>query len=180
MGVVKIERRPIRHSKGRLATLKLKPPGRSKLSCAFRKLVVAGNPCCLEWRDGYPAGVIQHLVVLLLASAVLTPSMALAKRAAAPKVDPVVYEDVRYTAPNNETRRAYVQAWDAKTGKMLWEVTVFRIVIKPTLEEDVQWVFIKKLSVEDGKLIVRDERDRSYSVDLKTRTVRKLKRAVPP
>jgi hypothetical protein len=48
---------------------------------------------------------IRHLVTLLLVSVVLIPSLAHAKRAAAPKVEPVVYEGVRYTAPKDNGRR---------------------------------------------------------------------------
>ena len=63
------------------------------------------------------------LILLLLW---VCPHLAYAKRTPAPKVDPVVYEGVRFTAPNDNGRRAYFQAWNAETGKKLWEVTVCR------------------------------------------------------
>ena len=50
-------------------------------------------------------------------------------------------------------------------------MTVFTNRIDPTLEQDVQWVFIKTLSVQDGTLIVTSERGETYRVDLKTKTV---------
>jgi hypothetical protein len=106
---------------------------------------------------------------------VLLPGVAHAKRARAAKVEPVIYDGVRYVAPNDNGRRGYIQAWDTKTNKLLWELTIYRNFINPFLEEDVQWVFIKKLSLADGKLIVVDERQRAYSIDLKTRAVKKLK-----
>src|SRR5690242_20606968 len=116
--------------------------------------------------------------IFILAFAVsLAPSIAHAKRAQAAKVEPVIFDGVRYVAPNDNGRRGYIQAWDAKTNRMLWELTVYRNFINPLLEEDVQWVFIKRLSLSDGKLIVVDERDRAYSVDRKTRSVKKLKQA---
>jgi len=87
----------------------------------------------------------------------------------------VVYAGAKFTAPNDDGRRAYVQAWDTRTGKMLWEVTVFRNFIKPWMEECVQWVFVKRLRIDGGKLIVIAERDRAYSIDLKTRAVRRLR-----
>ena len=62
---------------------------------------------------------------------------------------------------------------------MLWSVTIFRNFINPFLEEDVQSVYIRTMRVEDGKLVVIDERERTYSVDLKTHAVRRL-RKVPP
>ena len=118
---------------------------------------------------------MRYYIAILLFIAALVPVAANAKRAQAAKVEPVIYEGVRYTAPNNDGGRGYIQAWDTKTNKMLWEATVFRNFINPLLEEDVQWVFIKKLSFEDGKLIVVDERDRAYTVDTKTHRVRKVK-----
>jgi len=117
-----------------------------------------------------------HLTMLILL-AVLVPSIAQAKRKAPPKIEPVVYEGVRYVSPNDDGRRAYVQAWDTTTNKMLWELTVFRNFIVPFAEEDVQHVYIKKMSVRDGKLILVAEDGRAYSLDLKTRAVKKLKQA---
>jgi hypothetical protein len=43
------------------------------------------------------------------------------------------------------------------------------------MEEDAQHVYIKKMSVEDGKLILVTEDDRAYNIDLKTRVVKRLK-----
>jgi hypothetical protein len=57
--------------------------------------------------------------------------LAYIKRTAPPKVEPVVYEGVRFTTPNDNGVRAYVQAWDGKTGRKLWEVRLFRNFIKP-------------------------------------------------
>lgn len=105
------------------------------------------------------------------------PHAAFAKRTAAPKVEPVVYDGVCFVAPNENGRRAYIQAWDEKTGRKLWEVIVFRNFIKPWMEECIQWVFIKELRIADGELIVMAEWDRVYAMDLKTRSGRRLKAA---
>ena len=113
-----------------------------------------------------------NLLVLLV---LLVPASAHAKRKAPPKVDPVVFEGVRYTVPNDDGRRAYVQAWNTTTNKMLWELTVFRNLINPLMEEDVQHVYIKKMSLQNGKLMLVAEDGRGYSLDLKTRAVEKLK-----
>ena len=45
--------------------------------------------------------------------------------------------------------------------------------IKPWLEEDVQWVFISDLKLDEDSLLVRDEKNRCYSIQLNTRRVRK-------
>jgi hypothetical protein len=108
----------------------------------------------------------------------LLPSLALAKRIAPAKVEPVIYQGVRYIAPNDDGRRAYIEARDVQTNKKLWDLTIFTNRIDPTLEEDVQWVFIKALSIRDGTLTVTSERDKIYRIDLKTKAVRQSERPV--
>lgn len=116
----------------------------------------------------------RHLVGLALAAALLFPSLAMAKRLGPPKVEPVVHNGVRYMSPNNNGRRAYVEACDAQTGKKLWTVTVFENRIDPHLEEDVQHEYIAKLSITESKLSIETERGRKYSIDLTTRKVTEL------
>src|SRR6266513_2139642 len=115
-------------------------------------------------------------VVVMVCAAVFLPGLASAKRAASAKVEPVIYEGVRYVVPNDDGRRAYIEAWDVRTNKKLWDLTVFTNRIDPKLEEDVQWVFIKTLSAQDGTLIVTSERGKTYRVDLKTRAVTQSER----
>ena len=114
---------------------------------------------------------MSRFVLVFVAVVVLLPSLALAKRVAPAKVEPVIYHGFRYIAPNDDGRRAYIEARDIQTNKKLWDLTIFTNRIDPTLEEDVQWVFIKALKVRDGALIVTSERDKIYRVDLKTKTV---------
>jgi hypothetical protein len=110
-------------------------------------------------------------LTLVLSIMALLPSLAAAKRAAPPKVEPVIHEGIRYVAPNDDGRRGYVEAWDVETGKKLWDLTIFTNRIDPKLEEDVQLVFIKALSVEGGVLLVTSEHGRRYQVDLKTKAI---------
>jgi outer membrane protein assembly factor BamB len=119
---------------------------------------------------------MRPFFVILVFLAVLVPAVAHAKRGPKPKVDPVDYQGVRYT-PHGDGRTQYVQALDIKTGKPLWDVAVFSTTIIPLLEEDVQWVFIKQMFIDDARLIVVAEDDRAYSLDLKTGAVKKLKHA---
>ena len=114
---------------------------------------------------------MSRFLAIFVAVALLLPSLALAKRVAPAKVEPVIYQGVRYIAPNDNGRRAYIEARDIQTNKKLWDLTIFTSPIDPTLEEDVQWVFIKALNVRDKALIVTSERDKIYRVDLKTKTV---------
>lgn len=109
--------------------------------------------------------------VILCALGLLTPSLALAKRAAPAKVEPVVYQGIRYVTPNDDGRHAHIEAWDVQTDKKLWDLTIFTNRIDPKLEQDVQWVFIKTLEVRDGILHLTSENGRIYQVNLKTKVV---------
>jgi hypothetical protein len=114
---------------------------------------------------------MARFAFIFVAVQLLLPSLALAKRMAPAKVEPVIYQGVRYTAPNDDGRRAYIEALDIQTNEKLWDLTIFTNRIDPTLEEDVQWVFIKELKIRDGALVVTSERDKIYRVDLKTKAV---------
>jgi hypothetical protein len=120
-----------------------------------------------------PLHIVSRFALIFVATAVVLPlpSLALAKRAAPTKVEPVIHRGVRYIAPNDDGRRAYIEAWDVETNKKLWDLTIFTNRIDPRLEEDVQWVFIKALNIRNGALVVTSERDKIYRVDLKTKTV---------
>jgi hypothetical protein len=120
---------------------------------------------------GAPFTFLSRSVLILVAVALLLPSLVLAKRVAPAKVEPVVYQGVQYIAPNDDGRRVYIEAWDVQTNKKLWDLTIYTNRIDPTLEEDVQWVFIKAMNIRDGALLVTSERDKIYRVDLKTKTV---------
>ena len=110
--------------------------------------------------------------IVILFTVVLMPQLAPAKRAAPAKVEPVIHEGIRYVAPNDDGRRGYIEAWDIQTNRKLWELTIFANRIDPRLEEDVQWIFIKALGVQNGTLIVTSERGKTYEVGLKTKAVR--------
>jgi len=122
---------------------------------------------------------MSRFVLFFVAVVLLLPSLAVAKRVAPAKVEPVVYQGVRYIAPNDDGHRAYIEARNVETNKKLWDLTIFTNRIDRTLEEDVQWVFIKALNIRDGTLVVTSERDKIYRVDLKAKTVRQSERPNP-
>ena len=94
----------------------------------------------------------------LLLLTLLQPQLASAKRVPPLKVDPVIYEGIRYVAPNDDGRRGYIEAWNVESNKKLWELTIFTNAIDLNLEEDVQWLFIKALNIKDGRLVATSER----------------------
>jgi hypothetical protein len=113
---------------------------------------------------------MTRLAAIVL-STLLLPELASAKRIGPVKVDPVVYEDICYVAPNDDGRRGYIEAWSVATNKKLWDLTIFTNDVDPNLEEDVQWVFIKTLNIQDGRLIVTPERGKTYQVDVNTKAI---------
>ena len=117
-----------------------------------------------------PWRVTTRLAAVLLPT-LLLPQLASAKRIPPATVEPVVYEGIRYVAPNDDGRRGYIEAWNAETNKKVWQLTLFTNRIDPNLEEDVQWVFIKALNVQDGRLLVTSENGKTYQLDLNTKAI---------
>jgi hypothetical protein len=122
---------------------------------------------------------MSRFALFFVAVVLLLPSLALARRVAPAKVEPLIYQGVQYIAPNDDGRRGYIEARDVQTNKKRWDLTIFTNRIDPTLEEDVQWVFIKALTIRDGALVVTSERDKIYRVDLKTKAVTQSERPNP-
>ena len=114
--------------------------------------------------------VLTRLAVTLSLT-LLLPQLAFAKRLTAVKVDPVFYAGIRYIAPNDDGRRGYIEAWNLGTNKKLWELTIFTNGIDPNLEEDVQWVFVKALNIQDSRLTVTSESGKTYQVDVNTKAI---------
>ena len=102
-------------------------------------------------------------VVFLFTFLCCDVNMVEAKRLPPQKVEPVIYNGVKYTATHE--KMGYVEAWNIKTGEKLWEKKVYDVKIDPNIETDVQWVFITNLSIKDGKLIVVNESGDRYEID---------------
>ncbi len=66
-----------------------------------------------------------------------------------------------------------VQARDAKSGVLLWTMEVYEVKRDPEVEADAQDVFITSARIEAGLLIITNERNDTYEIDLVTRKVRR-------
>ncbi len=111
----------------------------------------------------------RFCALLVTAVVALTPAAAIAKIIPQKPVLPVESNGVRYAAEAAE----YVAATDITTGKQLWRVRVFYTHIKPWLEPDAQFIFIKELKLVGGSLFVRDGKARCYTIDVRNHRVRK-------
>jgi hypothetical protein len=104
------------------------------------------------------------------------------KRVGPPAVEPVTVDGVRYEAPPWGRERGldqnggYVVATDASSGRELWKARIYRIDYDPKLESDVQDIFIKSivLGADGRELVVTDERDRKFVLDLTTHDARPM------
>ena len=117
---------------------------------------------------------------LCAAALALASSPAFAKRIPPKPVAPVTAKGVVYKAPHfgvfhgKDQNGGFVQAWDAKTKKLLWDRMVYRVIYDRDLETDVQDVFITKLRVVGDKLVVTNEASEKFEMDLPSGRVRAL------
>lgn len=101
-----------------------------------------------------------------------------AKRVAPPDVPPVQLRKVRVEAIHWGRTRGlkqnggYIAAIDPASGQELWTLKVYDVHYDPKMEEDVQDVFIRKMTrMSPSRLLIVDEKGRRYRVDVKRRSV---------
>jgi hypothetical protein len=103
----------------------------------------------------------------------LTSIFATAKRVPPKLVAPIAAKGIRYPA-RGDGKDSYVVATDEAGGKTLWTVKVFHRRIKFWRgEEDNQWIIISDLKLGENSRLVRDEKNRCYSIYLNTKRVKK-------
>ncbi len=112
----------------------------------------------------------KQLFSLLTGLIVLSLSQvpAFAKRLPAPIVQPAIANGIKYVAPNQSGTKGIIQAWNIKTGKKLWEKTLYTVRLNPKLETDVQWLYIQSIQLQNNQIIATNEQNQRYSINLKT------------
>lgn len=104
--------------------------------------------------------------------------MESAKRRA-PAAKPVTHKGVRYEQVKAARSRGFGQnggviaAVDVASGKELWTLQIYQTQYDPNEETDAQDVYIEELRVDAkaGVLLARDERGRTFRVNLKERSI---------
>ncbi|WP_339886895.1 hypothetical protein [uncultured Flavobacterium sp.] len=91
------------------------------------------------------------------------------KRSVPKKVLPIVIENVKYSSTMNE-----IIATDTLTKALLWKKEIYKITYDEKLERDIQDVFIDSISSKDNLLIIRNEDNDVYSLNLETKEIIKL------
>lgn len=115
----------------------------------------------------------KHLMAACIGVCLLAWPL-LAKRIAPKPVPPILSGGVRYSVVGDGSDQ-YVTAVVEKSGVALWKVKVFHNSIDARWEEDVQWVFIKKLQLSGHSLQVKDEINRCHAVDVTTKHVKNVR-----
>lgn len=102
-------------------------------------------------------------------------------RMRAPEVASVEHNGVRYTqlqAPSSEglPPGGYVVATAIASGKRLWIARLYETAIDPRRETDVQIVFLRSMTLAPAgdALLITDEKNRNYAVQLSDGAVRNL------
>ena len=116
---------------------------------------------------------IFHAPILAL----LLTSSLMAKRVAPKGVPAIATDKATYSVPHVRLPQffmrnpGFVEAHHPETKKLLWRIQISNIKYDPALEQDVQDVFIKTMSLDkkSNSLLVSDERSRTYVLDLTTK-----------
>lgn len=115
-----------------------------------------------------------YLISFLLLATLLTE----AKRGAPAEALPVTVGNIEYSAPHrNGTQKqmGFIEARDLKSGKLIWSRQIYAVKYDPDLEGDVQDVFIKSITAEGNHLIITNERNSKYQLDLNSLEVKVIK-----
>jgi hypothetical protein len=111
------------------------------------------------------------LVALSILFSLYSIAQTAQKRVEPAKVKPVVYGQLTLTAPTN--KMGYIVAYDS-TGKEAWNVRIYKVHYNVFLEKDVQGVYINNIQLRKDNLLIRNDIDEDYLLDLKTLGVTKL------
>ena len=101
-----------------------------------------------------------------------------AKRSVPSKVMPVQVGSIEYSAPHrngSHKQMGFIEARDLKSGGLIWSRQIYAVKYDLELEGDVQDIFIKSIAVQGNNLIITNERNSEYQLNLKTLHVKVLK-----
>ena len=107
---------------------------------------------------------VIFFTLILFISAFDLQAQVSPKRKAPKEVAPVVFQNVKYTAPINQM--GWVVARDMATDTVIRKKKIYTIRYNHGLEEDVQDVFIDSLYIENKMLMIHTERGKIYFLNL--------------
>jgi len=121
---------------------------------------------------------MQRLLNIGIILSMLCISESEAKRAVPSKVLPLTVGNIEYSAPHrngSNKQMGFIEARDLKSGGLIWSRQIYAVKYDLELEGDVQDIFIKSIAVQGNNLIITNERNSEYQLNLKTLHVKVLK-----
>ncbi|MFH0854755.1 MAG: hypothetical protein V1891_04690 [bacterium] len=118
------------------------------------------------------------IISILLLTLFIFPSLLFAKRANIEYPDKIIIKNIEYKASyemGNLFQKAYIEARNIETDKIIWKKEIYQITLNPIMEQDVQWVMIIKVEMEDNKLLISNENEQNFLLDLETLEIEKIK-----
>jgi hypothetical protein len=107
---------------------------------------------------------MNNFAALVFVFTLCLTSIVSAKRTPPPQVGPVRSGDVEFRAPADQM--GCVEAWDTKHNEIIWRRQVYVVRFTAGLERDVQDVFIKSMVLKDKVLVIVNERNSEYGLNL--------------
>lgn len=111
----------------------------------------------------------------------LLAANVMAKRQAPEKVPPIATEKAVFSAPHlpegdRNQNGGVIEARDPKTSTLLWQVQIYKVEYDEALEKDVQYVYIKSLTLDKvhNLLVMSDEKSRVFVLNLATKKVTQI------
>jgi hypothetical protein len=96
----------------------------------------------------------------------------LSKRLEPKKVNSVVHNGKEYSINHSKVGTILIRDKKSNTEKL---VTVYTIDYDSNLEKDVQDVYIKSIKIYNNYLLIQNERDSTYKMELETNEILKVK-----
>jgi len=115
----------------------------------------------------------MKIVPVIIAMVILSilPVSSFAKRLHSPKAKPISQNGIIYKEYGEDS----ILAIDKKTGEQIWKRQIYVVKHVPGLEPDVQACFITKIDLKGNKLIVTNEKNYQYELNIDTLEVKVLK-----
>jgi len=125
---------------------------------------------------------ILKLFLFFILSLGLLSNSAEAKKPLPKEIRPIIHENIKYVVDHSKSHThegGWVKALDAKTGKLLWEKQIYKD--KSSLNSKIivlsnGGTYITSTYLRGDFLIIINEKEEIYSIDLKTKVVEKIEK----
>lgn len=114
---------------------------------------------------------MYKIIISILSIVVLSyPIPLLAKRVIIDYPDTITVDGIVYKPAYSESiflHKVYVEAFDSKDNKVIWKRKLYSTFLNPFIEHDAQFIMIKKIQLKNDTLVIENEKNISYFINLK-------------